>query len=193
MTEIMVIVMFVTGVGFSLSGAVGIVRMPDVYCRIQCSSKTITMSDLPPDRRGVDRRHPTAHGQSDRLPCLGPRGLQGEPAHVGRRRARRAAGVEIRAPIRLTGFWVLDYGCLGLILLSTVLVVRLRNLDGAVMALSAVGTILSLLFVLGAPDDAHSEVVVGAIALPTLYLIAIGKVRTDVEDTGDLGERSGRN
>ena len=48
---------------------------------------------------------------------------------------------------------------------------------------------LSLLFVvLGCPDDAHSEVVVGAIALPTLYLIAIGKVRTDVADQGELGE-----
>ena len=44
---------------------------------------------------------------------------------------------------------------------------------------------LSLLFVvLGAPDDAHSEVVVGAIALPVLYLVAIGKSRTDVPDRG---------
>jgi uncharacterized MnhB-related membrane protein len=90
-------------------------------------------------------------------------------------------------------FWVLDYVCLALILAAAVLVVRTRNLNGAVMALSAVGTVLSLLFVvLGAPDDAHSEVVVGAIALPTLYLIAIGKVRTDVTDTGQLGERPDR-
>jgi len=35
------------GVGFSLSGAVGIVRMPDVYTRMQCSSKTVTMGALP--------------------------------------------------------------------------------------------------------------------------------------------------
>ncbi len=49
---------------------------------------------------------------------------------------------------------------------------------------------MTLLFVvLGAPDMAHSEVVVGAIALPVLYLIAIGKVRTDVPDRGELGER----
>jgi uncharacterized MnhB-related membrane protein len=69
-------------------------------------------------------------------------------------------------------------------------VVRLRNLNGAVMALSGVGTMLSLLFVvLGAPDDAHSEVVVGAIALPALYLIAIGKVRTDVPDRGEMKEK----
>jgi len=37
------------GIGFffTLSGALGIVRMPDVYCRIQCSSKTITMGAIP--------------------------------------------------------------------------------------------------------------------------------------------------
>jgi uncharacterized MnhB-related membrane protein len=93
----------------------------------------------------------------------------------------------------VTGFWVLDFLCLAGVLAAAVLVVRLPNLNGAVMALSAVGTILSLLFVvLGAPDDAHSEVVVGAIALPTLYLIAIGKSRTDVADRGDLGERQER-
>lgn len=35
------------GLFFSYSGALGIWRMPDVYCRIQCSSKTITMGALP--------------------------------------------------------------------------------------------------------------------------------------------------
>ena len=41
------IVLACVGLGFSLSGAVGILRMPDLYCRIQCSSKTITMGALP--------------------------------------------------------------------------------------------------------------------------------------------------
>jgi energy-converting hydrogenase B subunit D len=91
----------------------------------------------------------------------------------------------------MTGFWVLDYLLIALALASAVLVVRLRNLNGAVMALSAVGTMLSVLFVvLGAPDVAHSEVVVGAIALPVLYLVAIGKTRT-VIDEPDLGETQG--
>jgi uncharacterized MnhB-related membrane protein len=72
---------------------------------------------------------------------------------------------------------------------GALLVLHLRNLTGAVMALSFVGTCMALLFVvLGAPDDSHAEIVVGAIALPVLYLVAIGKSRTDVEDTGDLGE-----
>jgi uncharacterized MnhB-related membrane protein len=89
----------------------------------------------------------------------------------------------------MTLVWILDYLCLAGLLAGAVLVVRLRNLAGAAMALSLVGTVLALLFVvLGAPDDAHAQVVVGAIALPTLFLIAIGRVRSDVEDTGELAE-----
>lgn len=89
----------------------------------------------------------------------------------------------------MAGFWILDILCLVLVLAAAVCVVALRNLAGATMALSALGTVLTLLFVvLGAPDDAQSEAVVGAIALPVLYLIAIAKVRTDVPDVGDLGE-----
>jgi energy-converting hydrogenase B subunit D len=92
----------------------------------------------------------------------------------------------------VTGFWVLDYLCLVVLIAAAVIVVRVRNLNAAVMALSAMGTVLSLLFVvLGAPDVAHSEVVVGAIALPVLYLIAIGKTRTDVSQGEDLGEQEG--
>ena len=47
MREGVVIALCVVGVFFSLSGAVGILRMPDLYTRIQCSSKTITMGALP--------------------------------------------------------------------------------------------------------------------------------------------------
>jgi hypothetical protein len=35
-------------------------------------------------------------------------------------------------------------------------------------------------------------VVVGSIAVPVLYLVAIGKVRTDVPDRGELGESEER-
>ena len=44
-----VIVAVLAGVGFafSLSGALGILRMPDLYNRIQSSSKTITMGAIP--------------------------------------------------------------------------------------------------------------------------------------------------
>jgi multicomponent Na+:H+ antiporter subunit G len=45
--EIIVIALCAVGLAFSLSGVVGIVRMPDVYSRIQCSSKTITMGAIP--------------------------------------------------------------------------------------------------------------------------------------------------
>ncbi|HEY2791015.1 MAG TPA: DUF4040 domain-containing protein [Micromonosporaceae bacterium] len=90
-------------------------------------------------------------------------------------------------------FWVIDYATLALVLTAAITVVRLRNLGGAVMALSALGLGLSLLFVvLGAPDDAHAEIVVGAIALPTFYLIALGKIRTAVANEPELGERTER-
>ncbi len=89
----------------------------------------------------------------------------------------------------MTAFWALDYLILAIVLACAVLVVRLRNLNGAVMAMSAAGTMLSVLFiVLGAPDVAHSEIVVGAIALPVLFLVAIGKSRTDVPDASELAE-----
>jgi multicomponent Na+:H+ antiporter subunit G len=42
-----VVVLAGVGLAFSLSGAVGVLRMPDVYCRIQCSSKNVTMGALP--------------------------------------------------------------------------------------------------------------------------------------------------
>ena len=47
MRDAIVIALAAIGLAFSLSGAVGILRMPDVYSRIQCSSKTITMGALP--------------------------------------------------------------------------------------------------------------------------------------------------
>lgn len=47
MTGAIVAVLCGVGVFFSASGAIGILRMPDVYTRIQCSSKTITAGALP--------------------------------------------------------------------------------------------------------------------------------------------------
>lgn len=93
----------------------------------------------------------------------------------------------------MTSFWVLDVLCLAAIVAAAVLVVFLRNLSGAVMALSVLGTVLTLLFlVLAAPDVAEAEAVVGAIALPVLYLVAIGKIRADIPDRGQLGEDESR-
>ena len=45
--EIAAVVLGLAGLFFSLSGAVGIWRMPDLYTRIQCSGKTATMGALP--------------------------------------------------------------------------------------------------------------------------------------------------
>jgi multicomponent Na+:H+ antiporter subunit G len=45
--DAVVVLLALSGLFFSLSGAVGLVRMPDLYCRIQCSSKNVTMGALP--------------------------------------------------------------------------------------------------------------------------------------------------
>ena len=47
MKLLMVAVLCAVGLFFSLSAAVGILRMPDIYTRLQCSSKSITMGALP--------------------------------------------------------------------------------------------------------------------------------------------------
>lgn len=47
MTTAVVAVLAGLGLLFSLSGAVGVLRMPDLYTRIQCSSKNVTMGTLP--------------------------------------------------------------------------------------------------------------------------------------------------
>ena len=47
MKEVVVVVLALGGLFFSLSGAVGLVRMPDLYCRLQCSSKNVTMGAMP--------------------------------------------------------------------------------------------------------------------------------------------------
>lgn len=89
----------------------------------------------------------------------------------------------------MTSLWVIDLVCLAGVLVCAALVVLLHNANSAVMALSAMGVLLTIVFVvLGAPDVAHAEIVVGAIALPTLYLIAIGKIRAHLQDRAGFGE-----
>lgn len=47
MREWIVAALIAVGLLVSLSGVVGILRMPDLYTRIQCSTKNITMGTLP--------------------------------------------------------------------------------------------------------------------------------------------------
>lgn len=41
-----VLLLLAVGLAFSLSGAVGVLRMPDVYTRLQCATKTVTLGTL---------------------------------------------------------------------------------------------------------------------------------------------------
>ena len=89
----------------------------------------------------------------------------------------------------MIGFWIIDLLCLLVIVLCAGLTVWLRNRIASVLALSGLGSAQALLFVvLNAPDVAQAEVVVGSIAVPVLYLVAISKIRTDVHQQGEFGE-----
>lgn len=47
MTIAVVVVLCAIGLFSSITGAVGVIRMPDLYSRLQCSTKNITMGALP--------------------------------------------------------------------------------------------------------------------------------------------------
>lgn len=47
MRTVIVAVLCAVGLFVSFTGVLGILRMPDVYTRIQCSSKTITLGAIP--------------------------------------------------------------------------------------------------------------------------------------------------
>lgn len=64
--------------------------------------------------------------------------------------------------------------------LSGTLVVFTRAPRRQVLAMSANGLVLALLFmVLQAPDVAFSEITVGTAALPLLYLVILASIRMD--------------
>jgi uncharacterized MnhB-related membrane protein len=58
-----------------------------------------------------------------------------------------------------------------------------------VMAMAANGLVLTLLFMaLQAPDVAFSELVVGTVALPLLYLVVLASIRVDRSPQGSAEE-----
>lgn len=59
-------------------------------------------------------------------------------------------------------------------------VVLTREPRRQVLAIAANGLVLTLLFsALQAPDVAYSELAVGTVALPLLFLVALTSIRTD--------------
>ena len=73
---------------------------------------------------------------------------------------------------------VLQVVALVLVAAGATVVVRTRQRVRLVIALSAYGMLLAILFfVFQAPDVTLSELTVGAIALPLILLLAISKVR----------------
>lgn len=79
--------------------------------------------------------------------------------------------------------FVLIIGLLG----SALLTVRVKGVLNAVIAFSATGTFLTLLFLLmQAPDVALSEAAVGAVATPMVLLIALAKIKGLLDDPKEV-------
>ena len=73
---------------------------------------------------------------------------------------------------------VLQVGILVLVMGGAALVATARGRVRQVVALSAYGVVLTVLFLtVQAPDVALSELVVGAVALPLILLLTIARVR----------------
>ena len=198
MIEIVVIALAVVGWAFSLSGAVGILRMPDVYCRIQCSSKMITMGALPVLIALVVGEGPVSvFGSRALLVAVLLLVINPVASHALARAAYKTcvpmwpgavadrvgprARLADRASGSLTTPHRADAGVGGA---GGPAAESQRRGHGLVLGRHGAPV---LFVVLGAPDVAHSEVVVGAIALAGLYLGAIGKARTVTCEPG-LGE-----
>lgn len=78
---------------------------------------------------------------------------------------------------------------LGLVAATGAGVVLVREPRRQVFAIAINGLVLSLLFlVLQAPDVALSELAVGTVAVPLLFLVALSAVRTD----GGAGDETDR-
>ena len=69
------------------------------------------------------------------------------------------------------------------LLITAVMVVSVKRVIDAVIAFSAMGTFLTLLFFqMQAPDVALSEAAVGAVAVPMVLLISLAKIRRLLDD-----------
>lgn len=79
--------------------------------------------------------------------------------------------------------FVLNLVAMGGAVASAVVAVRARRLIDSVIALAAVGSFISMEFILlQAPDVAIAEASVGAVLSTILYIIALRKVKMDKED-----------
>jgi energy-converting hydrogenase B subunit D len=69
------------------------------------------------------------------------------------------------------------------LLVTAVMVVRVERVIDAVLAFSASGIFLTLIFFqMQAPDVALSEAAVGAVAIPMVLLISMAKIRALLDD-----------
>ena len=87
---------------------------------------------------------------------------------------------------------VLQITILLMVAITATAVVFTRDPTCQTIGLSFFGLLLALMFfIFQAPDVALSQIVVGAVALPLMFLLTLAKVRlnTDIAEFGDRQER----
>lgn len=83
-------------------------------------------------------------------------------------------------------FEVVNLVLLAGMIVSAILVVRVKRVIDAVIAFASVGTFLTILFLqMQAPDVALSEAAVGAVAVPLVILISLAKIRSLLDDPSE--------
>lgn len=72
-------------------------------------------------------------------------------------------------------------------------VVLTRNTTSQVIGLSFYGLLLALMFfIFAAPDVALSQITIGAVALPLMFMLAIAKIHRNEDQRKKLRERDKR-
>lgn len=72
-------------------------------------------------------------------------------------------------------------------------VVLTRDIRNQVIGLSYYGLLLALMFFLfQAPDVALSQIVIGAVALPLMFMLAIAKIRRNEHQRDELKRKAGK-
>jgi uncharacterized MnhB-related membrane protein len=88
---------------------------------------------------------------------------------------------------------VIQIAILAFVAATGTAVVLTRNTTSQVIGLSFYGLLLALMFfIFAAPDVALSQITIGAVALPLMFMLALAKIHRNEEQRKKLRERDER-
>jgi uncharacterized MnhB-related membrane protein len=87
---------------------------------------------------------------------------------------------------------LMQIAILAFVAIAGTAVVLTRDMRNQVIGLGFYGLMLALMFFLfQAPDVALSQIVIGAVALPLMFMLAIAKIRRNDQQREELKRRKG--